>query len=127
MSTGKRPLSPHLQVYRLPMPALMSITHRITGVGLAIGLLLVAYWLAAAAYGPAAFARAQAFVGSWFGQLLLFGWTVALYYHLVNGVRHLHWDRVKGLELTDLKRTGPMTIAIAGGLAVLTWIVALAK
>lgn len=127
MSTGKRPLSPHLQVYRLPMPALMSITHRMTGVALAIGLLLVAYWLAAAAYGPQAFDRAQAFVGSWFGQVLLLGWTFALFFHLVNGIRHLRWDTVKGLELPELKTSGTLTIALAGGLTVLVWLVALAK
>ena len=77
---------------------LMSGSHRVTGILLSIGTLLFAYWLIAAAYGADSYETAQAFFGSWLGQLMLIGWTFCLYYHLVNGIRHLLWDMGKCLE-----------------------------
>ena len=94
MPSGSRPLSPHLQVYRPQWTMVLSISHRITGVGLSLGTLLLVYWLAAAAAGPEAFETAQEVIGSWIGRLFLFGWTFALFYHLCNGIRHLVWDAV---------------------------------
>ncbi|WP_310111286.1 succinate dehydrogenase, cytochrome b556 subunit [Azospirillum sp. BE72] len=127
MANGSgRPLSPHLQVYKLPLTAVMSITHRITGVGLAVGTLLLVWWLVAAAAGPQAFARAQGFIGSFFGLLLMFGWTAALYYHLCNGIRHLVWDAGKSFELTDADRNNKVVLGATAVLTVLTWIVGLA-
>ncbi|WP_434615563.1 succinate dehydrogenase, cytochrome b556 subunit [Azospirillum sp. B2RO_4] len=127
MANGSgRPLSPHLQVYKLPLTAVMSITHRITGVGLAVGTLLLVWWLVAAAAGPAAFARAQGFIGSFFGLLLMFGWSAALYYHLCNGIRHLVWDAGKSFELTDADRNNKVVLGATAVLTVLTWIVGLA-
>lgn len=120
---GDRPLSPHLQIYRLPLLARMSILHRITGVGLMVGTLLLAWWVVAAAIGPDAFATAQAFIGSWLGRLLLFGWTAALFYHLLNGIRHLVWDTGKALEIESAERAG---YAVIGGTVILTilvWVV----
>ncbi|MBW7850121.1 MAG: succinate dehydrogenase, cytochrome b556 subunit [Rhodospirillales bacterium] len=122
MNTRNRPLSPHLQVYRLPLAAVMSISHRATGVLLTVGTLMLAYWLGAAAYGPDAFARAQAFVGSWFGILLLLGWSACLFYHLCNGVRHLLWDAGWGFELPQTFRANYVVLACAAGLTVLCWI-----
>jgi len=119
-----RPLSPHLQVYRLPLTALLSITHRITGVGLTAGLLLLTWWLAAAAYGDAAYAVAMGFIGSWFGQFILFGFSLALYFHLCNGVRHLVWDAGKGFEISDTQRANQIVLAAAAALTVLTWLMA---
>jgi len=121
---AERPLSPHLQVYRLPLTALLSITHRITGVGLAAGLLLLTWWLAAAAYGEPAYAAAMAFIGSWLGQLLLFGFSLALYFHLCNGVRHLLWDIGKGFEIPDTQRANQIVLAAAAVLTVVTWLAA---
>ncbi len=112
-----RPLSPHLQVYRPQMTSILSIMHRLTGVALAAGSLLFVYWLIAAAAGPAAFETAQGFMGSWFGLLLLFGWSVALFYHLCNGIRHLFWDAGYGYEMADAERSG---YAVLAGTAVLT-------
>ena len=126
MANGSgRPLSPHLQVYKLPLTAVMSITHRITGVGLAVGTLLLVWWLVAAATGPEAFARAQGFIGSFFGLLLMFGWTAALYYHLCNGIRHLVCDAGKSFELTDADRNNKVVLGATAVLTVLTWIVGL--
>lgn len=77
----------------------LSILHRITGVGLGFGTLLLTYWLVAAAAGPSWFADAQDFIGSWIGRIILFGFTLSLMFHLGNGIRHLFWDAGKGFEL----------------------------
>ena len=122
MSSGNRPLSPHLQVYRFQWTMLLSISHRITGVGLALGTLLLVYWLAAAAAGPEAFATAQAIVGSFIGRLFLFGWTFALFYHLCNGIRHLVWDAGYGFELDDAYRSGLAVIGASAVLTLFSWI-----
>jgi succinate dehydrogenase / fumarate reductase cytochrome b subunit len=104
----------------------MSITHRITGVGLAIGTILLAAWLGGGAYSPAAYAGMSAFLGSWFGILLLICWSVALYFHLCNGIRHLFWDVGKGFELTQAHRSNVIVLVATAVLTVATWIVALA-
>jgi succinate dehydrogenase / fumarate reductase cytochrome b subunit len=106
MPTRARPVSPHLQIYRWQLTSVMSILHRFTGVALALGTLLLVYWLIAAAMGPAALATAQACLGSPVGQLLLFGWTLALFSHLANGIRHLFWDAGLGFELPHAYRSG---------------------
>lgn len=121
---GGRPLSPHLQVYRWQWTMALSILHRITGVALAVGTLLLVWWLAAAAYGEAAYAEAQGFLGSLVGQLLLAGWTLALFFHLCNGIRHLVWDSGRGLELKPAYRSGLLVLAAAVALTVLTWVLA---
>jgi succinate dehydrogenase / fumarate reductase, cytochrome b subunit len=87
-----RPLSPHLQVWRFHATMAASITHRLTGVGLYGGTLLVAAWLMALASGPKAYAALEAVVFSIPGQILLFLWAVALLFHFANGIRHLVWD-----------------------------------
>ena len=92
MASQNRPLSPHLQVYKPQMTSLLSILHRLTGVGLGLGMLLLAWWLIAAALGPEAFQAAQGIVGSVIGRVILFGFTFAFFYHLANGIRHLVWD-----------------------------------
>lgn len=113
MTRPKRPLSPHLQIYRLQWTMLLSISHRITGVGLALGSLLLIYWLASAASGPEAFETAQAFLGSWLGRLLIFAWSFALFYHLCNGIRHLFWDAGYGYELTTAYHSGLAVLAVS--------------
>lgn len=110
MARPDRPLSPHLQVYRLPLTAILSITHRITGVGLAFGALILVAWLAAAAAGGSAFATMSGVMGSWVGRIVLFGFTWALFYHLANGIRHLFWDAGFGYEKADARLSG---IAVA--------------
>ena len=121
MSVSNRPLSPHLQVYRLPLAGLISISHRLTGVALSLGTILFTYWLAAAAYGPDAFDRAQGIMGSWFGLLVLLGFTFSLYFHLGNGIRHLFWDIGKGFELPAVQRSGIAVILFSIVMTVATW------
>jgi succinate dehydrogenase / fumarate reductase cytochrome b subunit len=122
MTTSNRPLSPHLQVYRLPMLALLSILHRLTGVALAVGTLLLVYWLVAAATGPGAFETAQGLIGSFIGRLLLFGWSFALFFHLGNGIRHLVWDAGHGFEIATAQRSGWIVVGASAGLTVICWI-----
>jgi succinate dehydrogenase / fumarate reductase cytochrome b subunit len=117
---SSRPLSPHLQIYRWPVTMGTSIIHRVTGFGLALGMLLLAWWLVAAALGPEAYATFQALAFHWFGRLILFGFTLALVFHSVNGVRHLFWDVGLGFEVKTANRTG---IAVYGLTLVLTWLI----
>ena len=123
MSSAKRPLSPHLQIYRPQLTSVLSITHRLSGVALAAGTLLLVYWLAAAAAGPEAYESAQSFVGSFLGRLLLFGWTVGLFFHLCNGIRHLFWDAGYGFELDEVYRSGWTVVVATAVLSLLVWIV----
>ena len=122
MAARARPLSPHLQVYRLPLVAVMSITHRITGVGLVIGTILLAIWLGGGAYSPQGYAAVSGFLGSWFGYFLLFCWSVALYFHLCNGIRHLFWDIGKGFELPDAHRANGIVLVATLVLTIVTWV-----
>ncbi|MEE1544872.1 MAG: succinate dehydrogenase, cytochrome b556 subunit, partial [Alphaproteobacteria bacterium] len=108
--------------YRPQLTSLLSITHRATGVVLTLGALLWAWWLVAAAYGPEAFAVVQAFLGSWFGRLVLLGFTFSLFYHLCNGVRHLLWDIGWGFELPVLYRTGWLMLGCSIALTLLAFI-----
>ena len=111
--TKPRPLSPHLQVYRLPLPALMSISHRASGVVMSTGTVLVALWLVMLAAGENTFNIAQQFVSHPIGKSVLFGYSVALFYHACNGIRHLFWDAVIGLDIPSIYRTGYLTIFLA--------------
>ena len=118
-----RPLSPHLQIYRLPLPAILSITHRMTGIILSTGTILLAAWMVALAQGPEAFAMAMMVTAHPLGQFVLFGYSAALFYHMCNGIRHLNWDRGAGLEIDQVYRSGKLTIAAAICLTGLLWAV----
>jgi len=120
-----RPLSPHLQVYRLPLAAVLSITHRITGVGLVLGMLLLTWWVASAAYGPEAYVTATNIIGSWVGLIVLFGFSVALFYHLSNGIRHLVWDTGRSFEIVDTQRGNILVLFSTAVLTAGAWILAL--
>ena len=119
---AQRPLSPHLQVYRPQITSTLSILHRLTGIAISAGSVLLVYWLTAAAYGPEAFDRAQALMGSWLGQIILIGMSFGLYYHLANGIRHLFWDAGYGFEMRMLRATGIFTILATVFMTAITWI-----
>ena len=121
--TRPRPLSPHLQVYRLPLPALMSISHRLSGIVLSTGTVLVAAWLMMLAAGETSFALVQSVVDHPLSQLVLFGYSVALFYHACNGVRHLFWDAVIGVNIPAIYASGRFAIALAVVLTGLFWAV----
>ena len=120
----RRPLSPHLQVYRPQITSVLSIMHRFTGIALSVGMLLLVAWLVAAAKSPAAYAAVAGFIGSWIGLVLLFGWTAALWFHLLNGIRHLTWDAGHGFELSTTHRSGWAVVIGTAALTILVWIIA---
>lgn len=116
-----RPLSPHLQIYKWHLTMMVSILHRITGVALAVGTVLLVGWLWAAAYDAEWFAAIHNFFAGWLGKLILFGWSLAFYFHLCNGIRHLFWDMGKGFEIHTAERSA-WAVFIAGALlTLLTW------
>ena len=118
----ERPLSPHLMIYRWPLPMAMSIAHRITGSGLYFGTLLVAWWLIAAAAGPNPYANFAAFVGSFFGRLLLFGYTWALLHHMLGGIRHLIWDTGHGFTESEREWLSLATAVGSISLTLVLWV-----
>lgn len=126
MMPDPRPLSPHLQVYRWQLTSVLSILHRFAGLALSAGAILLVWWLLAAAEGPQSYAAVQAFLGSWLGRVLLFGWTLALFYHLANGIRHLLWDSGRGFELRHVYTGGWLVIAATVVLTLLAWGIGLA-
>ena len=119
MSENKRPLSPHLQVYRLPLSALLSILHRATGVFLSLGSLLLVWWLVSVAQGEDEFQYASEVLSSVIGQLVLLAWSFALFFHLSNGIRHLFWDAGYGFELKTVVRSSIAVIVSAVTLTML--------
>ena len=123
MAAGNRPLSPHLQVYRPQITSVLSITHRITGTFLALGIVALTYWLAALAGGEASYAVAVERLASWPARLLLFLWLLAFCYHLLNGVRHLVWDSGRGFEVEQVERSG--WLVVIGALVLTVILVAL--
>lgn len=119
-----RPLSPHLQIWRWHVTMATSIAHRMTGVGNAIGSLLLTWWLIAAATGPEAYGVFASFISSLFGQLILFGFTASLVYHLLNGVRHLFWDAGAGFDLATSRNSGWLVFIGTAVVTVAIWVAA---
>ncbi len=125
MAQGERPLSPHLEIYKPQLTMVLSITHRFTGVGLAVGTLFLTWWLIAAAMGPEAYAFTQWIYGTWLGTLVLFGFSVSLFYHLCNGIRHLFWDVGLGYEMETVYRSGWSVVAATAVLTLAAWVIGL--
>lgn len=122
MSIRPRPLSPHLGIYRFMYTMATSIAHRITGIVLSAGLLLLVAWLFAAALGAEAYSATTAVLSSVFVKLLLAGWLLAFCYHLCNGLRHLHWDLGRGLEKAEARRSaGWVVVGTLALFAALAW------
>lgn len=109
---ANRPLSPHLTVYRFAYTMALSILHRITGVALSAGLILLVAWLVALASGREAHAGFVEFAGSWPVKVLLALWVVAFVYHFCNGIRHLFWDAGMGLERPQARRSARIVVAV---------------
>ena len=120
-----RPLSPHLQIYAKPINMVMSIVHRITGVALYFGTLLLAWWLIAAATSPAYFNFVNGLFGTLLGRLVLLGYTWALLHHMLGGIRHLIWDTGRGFDLKTVDRLGWGTIIGSVILTILVWAAAI--
>jgi len=121
IKVAERPLSPHLQIYRWPLPMLMSILHRITGAALFAGTLLVAWWLIAAGSGPTAYGAVASFMNSLLGRLILFGYSWALIHHMLGGIRHLIWDAGYGFSQSERDWLSLATVVGSVGLTILLW------
>ncbi|MEZ5814893.1 MAG: succinate dehydrogenase, cytochrome b556 subunit [Alphaproteobacteria bacterium] len=125
----ERPLSPFMlgTLYRFQLTSFTSILHRATGVALTVGLLMFAWWLVAAAIGPGPYDVFMNFAGSAPGMLLLFGFTVAFYYHLANGIRHLIWDTGLLFKIENAYRAGYAVLLFTAVLTAITWYCVLMK
>lgn len=121
MVTDNRPLSPHLQVYRPQLTSMTSIAHRFSGVLLSLGMIVVVSWLVGLAAGPSAFEAVNGWLGSLPGLVLLFAWTVSLFYHLFNGIRHLLWDAGWLLELKGAYASGWTVLTVTVVLTAIVW------
>ncbi len=120
VNPGDRPLSPHLQVYRMPLNAVLSIMHRITGVAMAASAVLVVWWFLAAATGAGYYDFVNRIVTSWFGDIVLSLSALALWFHFSNGIRHLIWDTGSGFGKRRVRRTAYIALAAAAILTILT-------
>lgn len=123
--TVERPLSPHLSIYRPLINMVMSILHRITGMALYAGTLLLAAWLVATAMGPAQFAQVSALFGHPIGKLVLFGYTWALAHHMLGGIRHLIWDTGRGFQIWQVNLLSWLTILGSIALTLAIWAIGL--
>jgi succinate dehydrogenase / fumarate reductase cytochrome b subunit len=124
MATRERPLSPHLQVYAWQITMTMSILHRVSGVILTVGAFGLAWWLLAMAAGGDAAMHATACLASTLGQFVLFGFSLALVYHLLNGIRHLLWDAGWGFEIPEFYASGWTVAVLTLVLTIAIWVVA---
>ena len=123
VNRGNRPLSPHLTIYRPQLTSITSILVRISGNALIVAALMIVWWFVAAASGPEAFATANGFVTSWFGDLVMFLSVWALWYHSLGGLRHLVWDSGRMLDVQKSELAGQMMIVLSVLLTVFTVIV----
>ena len=125
MAIRERPLSPHLQVYRWQITMVMSILHRAAGVGLSVGAFALAWWLLAVAAGGERYRNAAECLASPLGLIALAGFSLALVYHLLNGLRHLLWDIGWGFDIPDVYRSGYAVAILTVVLTAALWFVAL--
>lgn len=123
VNQGERPLSPHLSIYRPQMTSISSILTRITGNALIVAVLLIVWWLLAAAVGPDYFDTANAVLTSWFGDLVLTLSLWAIWYHYLAGLRHLLWDTGRGLEIKTAEMLGWVCVIGSVVLTILTLII----
>ena len=122
MSNAGRPLSPHLSIFRWPITMALSILHRVTGVAMAVGLLVFASWLMAASGSADYYTVVAGLLGSPLGKLLLIGWSTAFFLHLANGVRHLIWDAGYGFEKSQASSSGWFVVVITVVLTAAFWV-----
>ena len=121
MAQHSRPLSPHITIYRQQITMMMSIIHRITGVGLYLGMILIVWWLVAAAFGAAALDQVNWAMGTWLGQLVLIGFTWALFHHMLGGLRHFIWDFGHGFSERSRFALAWLTLIGSVTLTALVW------
>jgi succinate dehydrogenase / fumarate reductase, cytochrome b subunit len=121
MADTRRPLSPHIQIYKWQVQMVTSILHRATGIALAVGTLVVVWALLSLAAGEAAFGQFKACMASPLGIILLVGWSWSLFYHLCNGIRHLLQDTGAGYAIPKFVRSSWLSVIVSLVLVVLVW------
>ncbi|MEM6663006.1 MAG: succinate dehydrogenase, cytochrome b556 subunit [Pseudomonadota bacterium] len=124
VNRGNRPLSPHLTIYRPQITSMLSIMHRMTGIGLVFATALIVWWLLAAATSAVHFAFIDGLLTSWVGLPVLLGISWAMSYHFCNGIRHLIWDMGFGFEIDKMELSGKIVVGASFLLTALVWIVA---
>lgn len=120
-----RPLSPHLTWYKPEITSTLSILHRFSGAALSVGAIALVWWVIAVAVGGGLYAETAWLYASIGGQVVLFGWTIALAFHLSNGIRHLFWDVGYGFEMATVRRSGGAVLAMTAVLTVAVWLIVL--
>jgi len=121
MSNPNRPISPHLSIYRKQISSVLSILHRMTGLALVAGTALLVSWLWSAAYAPAFYPQLHECLSSLLGQVALFSWMAAFYFHLANGIRHLFWDMGRGFALSAMAASGWAVVLFTVLMTMFTW------
>ena len=119
----QRPLSPHLQIYKPQITSMLSILHRATGIALSIGSVILVLWIVALTLGENTYLMYSNLINKWFGKLIIFGFTFALFYHLSNGIRHLFWDAGYGYDLKHAYISGVAVIISSLSLTSITWLI----
>ena len=122
MKASDRPLSPHLQVYKMPASAILSILHRLTGLALSLGAVMLVLWLFSLAYMADTAMAIYAFFITTIGKGILMLWLFVFFYHFCNGIRHLFWDVGKGLELSTINKSGVLVVLSSVVLTALVWL-----
>jgi len=122
---SERPLSPHLSIYRLTLTMAMSVAHRVTGAALYLGTIFLVWWLVAASTSARNFDLINGFLGTWIGRIFLFGYTWALFHHMLGGIRHLIWDTSRGFGPAERELLARLTIIGSVSLTALVWLVGL--
>ena len=121
MKTSNRPLSPHLQVYKMPLSAKLSVLHRLTGLALSFGAVVLVFWLFSLAYLSTTAVNLHALFSSTLGKVFLIAMTFAFFFHFCNGIRHLFWDVGKGYEIDTVNKTGVIAVIAAIVLTAIVW------
>jgi succinate dehydrogenase / fumarate reductase cytochrome b subunit len=123
MSNSSRPLSPHLSIYRWPITMTLSILHRVSGVALSIGLVVLVVWLESAATGATTYQEFLDVMQSAFGRFLLAGFSFAFFFHMANGIRHLFWDAGRGFEIRHANASAWLVVAFTIIATLAYWLV----
>ena len=122
MKTSTRPMSPHIQVYKMPLSAKLSILHRLTGIALSAGAVLLVFWVFCLAYMSEFSIYIHMFFSMTIGKFLLIAWTFAFFYHFCNGIRHLFWDIGKGYDISTVNKSGILVVIVSVILTAFVWV-----
>ena len=120
---NNRPLSPHLSIHKKVLTSVFSIFHRITGIGLSIGSILIAIWISLIGLGPNFFYIFEFLAGSLIFKLILFLWTLGIFYHLLNGTRYLFWTYGLGMDLKTVYNSGYLILFLTLGATIFVWLI----